>query len=312
MGLGLISFSESLERLRPDLLVILGDRFEGLAAASAAMVCRIPIAHLHGGEATHGLIDEPIRHSITKMSHLHFTSTEKYKRRVMQLGESPERVFNVGAIGIENIKTLPLYSREELAEKIGFDLGARNILVTFHPVTLENNTAGEQFQNLLDAIDSFADLKVVFTKANADTEGRIVNKMIDKYVSKKRGKAFAFVSMGQLKYLSTMKHVDAVVGNSSSGIIEAPSFRIPTVNIGDRQKGRVRAWSVIDCEPERKAIIETLKKAFSLEFKETLKNIRNPYEKENTSKIIKEIIKSFNLKGILKKKFFDLVNRRTS
>jgi len=306
MGLGMIGFAEVYEELNPDILVLLGDRFELLSAASAAMIARIPIAHLHGGETTQGAVDEAFRHSITKMSHLHFTSTEEYRKRVIQLGESPDSVFNVGALGIENIRRLPLLSREDLEKEIGFSLGQQCLLVTYHPVTLEQATAQMQFENLLNAIDTINGLRVIFTKANADTEGRIINQIIDEYVTKKKNKAVSFTSMGQLRYLSAMKHVDAVVGNSSSGIIEASSFKNPTVNIGDRQKGRIQSKSVINCSPTKGAIIQALKQAFSPEFRQSIQEMTNPYGKENTARNIKEIIKYFNLTNIIKKEFYDI------
>jgi GDP/UDP-N,N'-diacetylbacillosamine 2-epimerase (hydrolysing) len=306
LGLGIISLSEAYEELKPDIVVLVGDRFEAFAAASAATVARIPIAHLHGGEMTQGAIDEAFRHSITKMSHLHFTSTEEYRWRVIQLGEDPSRVFNVGAIGIENIRKLKLLGRKELEDALQFSLGEQCILVTFHPVTLEQNTTGEQFRNLLDAINEFLTLRVIFTKANADSEGRVINQMVDAYVVQNSEKATAFSSLGQLQYLSTMKHVDAVVGNSSSGIVEAPSFRIPTVNIGDRQKGRVQAKSVLNCDSTKEGIIQALKRAFFPEFRTSIKEMVNPYEKGNTARNIKEIIKNFDLDAILKKEFYDI------
>ena len=306
MGLGLISYAEALERIKPDLNVILGDRFEAFAFAAAAMVCRIPIAHLHGGEATYGLIDEPIRHSITKMSHLHFTSTKEYRRRVIQLGETPDKVFFVGALGIENIRKMKLLPKDELEREIGFKLADNCILVTFHPVTLENETAGEQFQNLLDAIDEFDGLRVIFTKTNSDTDGRIINRKIDDYVERNQKRAIAFKSMGQLKYLSAINHAIAVVGNSSSGIIEAPSLQKPTVNIGDRQKGRVKTSSIINCKSNKGSITDALHKAFSSEFKIKVVESINPYEKKNTAKTIKNIIKKVKLDNILKKNFYDI------
>ncbi|HJL78903.1 MAG TPA: UDP-N-acetylglucosamine 2-epimerase [Candidatus Marinimicrobia bacterium] len=307
MGLGIIGFAEAYEELNPDIVVLLGDRFEIYSAVAAAMIARIPIAHLHGGETTEGAFDEAIRHSITKMSHLHFTSTEEYRKRVIQLGENPERVFNVGAIGIENIQKLPLLSQEDLESEIGFSLGQQCLLVTYHPVTLEQATAQMQFQNLLNAIDTIDGLHVIFTKSNADTEGRIINRMIDEYVStKKKSSAISFTSMGQLRYLNAMKHVDAVVGNSSSGIVEAPSFKTPTVNIGDRQKGRIQSRSVINCSPTKDAIIQALKQAFSPEFGQGIQEMTNPYGKENTARNIKEIIKYFDLTNILKKEFYDI------
>jgi GDP/UDP-N,N'-diacetylbacillosamine 2-epimerase (hydrolysing) len=229
MGLAQISFAEAYDELKPDIVVVLGDRYEIFSAVSAALVSRIPIAHIHGGEITEGAIDEAFRHSITKMSHIHFTATEEYRKRVIQLGENPDRVYNVGAMGIENIRRIKLLSKEEFEKSINFKLNEKNILVTFHPVTLENNTAENQFSELLEAIDKLKNTNIIFTKANSDTDGRIINKMIDEYVLKNRHKAIAFTSLGQLRYLSAMQYVDAVVGNSSSGIVEDPSFKIGTV-----------------------------------------------------------------------------------
>jgi GDP/UDP-N,N'-diacetylbacillosamine 2-epimerase (hydrolysing) len=305
MGLGMIGFSEAYADLKPDIVVLLGDRFEIFSAATAAMIARIPIAHLHGGEATEGLIDEPIRHSVTKMSHLHFTAAEEYRRRVIQLGESPARVFNVGGLGIDNIKKLKLMSREELEDSINFKLGPKNLLVTFHPVTLEHATAGEQFQNLLNALDKLQDTKFIFTKPNADTEGRLIIKMIDDYVSRNSHKAVAFVSLGQLRYLSALKFIDACVGNSSSGLAEAPTFKIGTINIGDRQRGRLKADSVIDCEPNKESILTAIKKLYSKEFQEKLKGVKNPYGESGATEKIKKVLKKVDLTNILKKKFYD-------
>ena len=306
MGLAQISFAESYDELKPDIVIVLGDRYEIFSATSAAMIARIPIAHIHGGEATEGLIDEPIRHSITKMSHLHFTATNEYKNRVIQLGEHPSRVFNVGGMGIENIKRLKLLSKDEFEKSIEFKLNIKNILVTFHPVTLENSTAKEQFQQLLDAIDELEDTNIIFTKANSDTDGRVINQMIDEYVTKNSHKSIVFTSLGQLRYLSALQYVDAVVGNSSSGLAEAPSFKIGTINIGDRQKGRIKASSVIDCEPNKDSILKSFEKLYSKEFQETLKTTINPYGNGCASKKIVEILKSVDLKNILKKSFYDL------
>ena len=305
MGLGMIGFAEAYAELNPDIIVLLGDRFEIFSAVASAMIARIPIAYLHGGEATEGLIDEPIRHSITKMSHLHFTATEGYRRRVVQLGESPARVFNVGGLGIDNIKKLKLMSRDEFENSIKFKLGQKNLLVTFHPVTLEHATAGEQFQNLLDVLDELQDTKIIFTKPNADTEGRIIVKMIDDYVSKNSHKAIAFVSLGQLRYLSALKFVDACVGNSSSGLAEAPTFKIGTINIGDRQRGRLKADSVIDCEPAKKSILTAIRKLYSKEFQDKFKNVKNPYGEGGAAEKIKKILKEVDLTDILKKEFYD-------
>jgi len=237
MGLGVIGFAEAYADLKPDIVVLLGDRFEIFSAASAAIIARIPIAHLHGGETTEGAFDEAIRHSITKMSHLHFTAAEEYRRRVIQLGEFPARVFNVGGLGIDNIKKLKLMSREEFENSINFKLDPKNLMITFHPVTLEHATAGEQFQNLLNALDELHDTRFIFTKPNADTEGRIITQMIDDYVSRNKYEAISFVNLGQLRYLSAMQFIDGVVGNSLSGLAGGPTFKIGTINIGDRQRG---------------------------------------------------------------------------
>lgn len=308
MGVALISFADYFDLNKPDIVIILGDRFELLMAASAAMIARIPIAHIHGGEKTEGAIDEAIRHSITKMSHLHFVATEEYRNRVIQLGEQPETVFNVGALGVENIKTIQLMGKEELEASLDFQFTDNTIMVTYHPVTLETMTAERQFRNILEVLDSHKELSVIFTKANSDTEGRIINQMIDEYVAINSNKCKAYMSLGQVRYLSALQFCTAVVGNSSSGIIEVPSFGIPTVNIGDRQKGRVRAGSVIDCCDGKQEIEMALEKAFSQEFRNKVKGIRNPYEGEKTSDKIMECIKNSLDEGIeIKKKFYDMV-----
>lgn len=306
MGLAQISFAEVYEELSPDIIVVLGDRYEIFSAVSAAMIARIPIAHLHGGETTEGAFDESIRHSITKMSHLHFTAAEEYRRRVIQLGENPERVYTVGGMGIENIKRLKLLSRDEFEKSINFTLNKKNLLVTFHPVTLESSTAKEQFQELLDAIDTLENTNIIFTKANSDTDGRIINQMIDAYTANNSHKAVSFTSLGQLRYLSALQYVDVVVGNSSSGLLEAPSFKIGTINIGDRQKGRMKAQSVIDCKPTQPSISHAIDLLYSEPFQAELPLTVNPYGEGETSGRIKEIIKTFPLSTILKKKFFDL------
>ena len=306
IGLGMIGFAEAYACQKPDIVVLLGDRFEIFSAATAAMIARIPIAHLHGGEATEGLIDEPIRHSITKMSHLHFAATEEYRRRIIQLGESHDRVFNVGGLGIDNIKKLKLMSREKLEDSIRLRLGRKNFLVTFHPVTLENSTAGEQCENLLDVLDELKDTKIIFTKPNADTEGRAIIKLIDDYVARNSHKAVSFMNLGQLRYLSALKYVDGVIGNSSSGLTEAPTFHIGTINIGDRQRGRIKADSVIDCEPNKESILTAIRKLYSKEFQTNLKNIENPYGDGGAAERIKKIIKEIDLTNILKKSFYDL------
>lgn len=307
VGLGIIGFADIFTRIVPDMVVILGDRYEALAAATAAMIHRIPIAHIHGGELTEGLIDESIRHAITKMSVLHFTSTEKYRNRVIQLGEQPDRVFYVGALGVENIKTQILMSKEQLEESLHFRLDKPYIMVTFHPVTLEDGTAQEQFENLLSVLDSIEGYRIIFTKANSDTDGRIINSKIDAYVGKNKGKADVFTSLGMVRYLSAIKYCEMVVGNSSSGIIEVPSFHIPTVNIGDRQKGRVRGKSVIDCGWTQKEIEEAIHTAQTMRRNNMLKNEMNPYEGRNTFEIIVNSIKDYLESEIkIKKHFYDI------
>lgn len=302
MGLGMVGYADSFERLKPDLLIILGDRYEMLAVASAAIIFKIPIAHLHGGEITEGAYDDAIRHAITKMSNLHFTSTEEYRRRVIQMGEHPKTVFNVGAIGLDNIKTLPLLSASELEQQLNLKFAKYTYLITFHPETLSDLSVEFQFQELLNSLDKEEDSFFIFTKANADTNGRIINKMIDLYVAKHTNKSVAFTSMGQLRYLSAMKHCTAVVGNSSSGIIEASSFQKPVINIGDRQKGRIQAELVYNA----KANAEEINKAF-----EQIKNIhanyeiKNPYGVGDTSERIIKVIRNIS-KIDAQKSFFNL------
>lgn len=308
MGLTMIGFAETYERLVPDLLILLGDRYEIFAAASAAVVAMIPIAHISGGDVTEGAIDEAFRHSITKMSHLHFTTTESYRQRVIQLGEDPGRVFNVGALGVESALNLELLNQEDLEREIGFSFVRPTAMVTFHPVTLEGGTAQEQFQELLDALDEFPDLKVIFTKANADTDGRVINQMIDEYVLNNSTRAVAYTSLGQLRYLSSLQYVDMVIGNSSSGIIEAPSFKIPTINIGDRQKGRIQAESIINCESNKQEIIRAIDVSMDSKIKREIESIENPYSQDDTSgKIIAKIKENLpTLNKCLKKKFYDI------
>ena len=307
MGVALIGFADCFGANKPDIAVILGDRCEMLVAATAAMVAGIPIAHIHGGELTEGLIDEAIRHSITKMSHVHFTTTDEYRKRVIQLGEIPQTVYNVGALGIENAKTIPLLHKEELEREFGFRFVFPTIMVTYHPVTLEKMASEKQFKTLLDVIDKHEKISVIFTKANADTDGRIINRMIDDYVNSNKERCRGYTSLGQLRYLSTLQFCDAVVGNSSSGIIEVPSFKIPTVNIGDRQKGRIHAESVIDCGYSKDEIEGALLKALSSDFRKKIANIKNPYEGQHTSYEIVRIISEALHNGIdAKKKFYDL------
>lgn len=306
VGLGFMGFADAYEDLKPDMIVVLGDRYEIVSAVSTALFYKIPVAHLHGGEITEGAYDDCIRHAITKMSHLHFTSTEEYRKRVIQLGEYPDRVFNVGAPGIENIKKVPLMSREELEATFdGFTLGDKCLLVTYHPVTLENETAAEQIRNLLSALDELPDYKVIFTLPNSDTDGRIIIRLINEYVAKHPGRAVAYPSLGLRRYLSALKYVKAAVGNSSSGIIEVPSFGIPTLNIGDRQRGRLAAESVVDCGTGKEEILSGLHKILSSDF--STENVRNPYEGKNTTADILHVLKTYPLEGLIQKSFYNLL-----
>jgi len=304
MGLGMIGFADALAELRPDLVLVLGDRYEIFAAAAAAMIARLPIAHLHGGETTEGAFDEAIRHSITKMAHLHFVAAEDYRRRVIQLGEQPERVFCVGGLGVDNIQRLELLDRPALEAAINFQLGPRNLLITFHPVTLEHNTSAQQMQELLTALGDLKDTHLIFTMPNADTEGRVLFQQIQDFCAT-HPQARAYTSLGQLRYLSCLRHVDGVVGNSSSGLTEAPSFSKGTVNIGDRQKGRLRAASVIDCEPRAAAIAEALNQLFSPGFQAQLTEVTNPYGAGGASAAIVALLEQADLRSLLKKRFYD-------
>ena len=303
VGLGFIGFADAYEDLKPDMVVVLGDRYEIISAVSTALFYKIPVAHLHGGEITEGAYDDCIRHSITKMSHLHFTSTEKYRQRVIQLGEDPNRVFNVGAPGIENIKKVPLMNKEELEGTLdGFIFGDKALLVTYHPVTLENSTAEEQIKNLLSALDEYPDYKVIFTLPNSDTDGRVIIQLINEYVAKHSDRAVAYTSLGLRRYLSVLQFVKAAVGNSSSGIIEVPSFGIPTLNIGDRQRGRLAAESVVNCGTSKEDIIAGLERVLNAETKE----IHNPYEGKNTTADILQVLKTYPLGGLIQKSFYNL------
>jgi len=262
MGTGVIRYTEALAFLQPHLLIVLGDRYEAFAAATGAMIMRIPIAHLHGGEATFGLIDEAIRHSITKMSQLHFTSTEEYRRRVIQLGENPDKVFNVGALGLDNLHCVDMLSREQVAQELDIVWQARNLLVTFHPVTLEEDALTDQCAQLLNALEQCRETAIIFTRANVDMEGGRINRMIENFADN-HPQAFVFSSLGQKRYLSLLQYVDAMVGNSSSGIIEAASFKLPVVNIGSRQRGRDRGHNVVDVGHVRADIKQAVETQFA-------------------------------------------------
>lgn len=306
MGLGLIGFGDAFSQLQPDMLLVLGDRFEIFSAVAAALVARIPVAHINGGELTEGAFDDGIRHSLTKLSHLHFVAAEEYRKRVVQLGEHPDRVFMVGGLGVDNVSKLALLERPELERSLGFSLGRRNLLVTFHPVTLEEATSASQMRELLGALADLKNTELVFTMPNADTGGRILIDMIENFVSENEN-AHAYTSLGQLRYFSCVKHFDGVVGNSSSGLAEVPSFKKGTINIGDRQRGRLKADSVIDCEPDRKSISAALETLYSVPFQSRLNSVKNPYGEAGASDKIVRAIGIHPLNGIVKKYFYDLV-----
>ena len=304
-GLGIIGFSEAFSELKPDIVIVLGDRFEILSASISAMFFRIPIGHIHGGETTFGVFDEAIRHSITKMAWWHFPATEEYRKRIIQLGEDPDRVFMVGGMGVDCIKKTKLLSKTKLEKSLGFKFWKKNLLVTYHPVTLEKQTSKSHFKELLWALDKLNDTKLIFTSPNADTDGRLIKTMLEDFVSNHQENSIVFQSMGRLNYLSSMQFVDAVVGNSSSGLTEAPSFKIGTINIGERQKGRIKASSIIDCDPLAHLISNALSKLYTMNFKNILKNVTNIYGDGNASSKIIEIIKTREKPKSLKKTFYD-------
>jgi len=302
IGLGVIGFAEAFERLRPEIIVLLGDRFEILAAAQAALMAKIPVAHVAGGDVTEGALDDAIRHAITKMAHLHFVTNAAAGARVRQLGEDPRYIFNVGSPGLDTLRHATLLSRSELEAALGFSLRPRNLLVTFHPATLSRGGAAPQLAELLAALDALGDeFGIVFTKANADAEGRAFNATIEAFVAS-RPNCRLIDSLGQQLYLSLMRHADAVVGNSSSGLYEAPSLRKPAVNIGDRQKGRLRAASVIDCAPRADAIQRSIRAALELDCSQ----VTNPYGDGHAAERIVAALKSVaDPQSLLQKRFAD-------
>ena len=306
VGLAIIGFADAYEDLQPDLLLVLGDRYEILAAVTAALFYKIPVAHLHGGEVTEGAYDDAIRHAITKMSHLHFTSTEEYRQRVIQLGEAPERVFYVGAIGIDNIWHIELLSKESFENSLSFLLNGKTLLLTYHPVTLDREDAERQFRNLLSVLESRKDLRIIFTLPNSDTGGRVIIPMIHDFVERHTDRSIAFTSLGQIRYLSALQYITAVVGNSSSGILEVPSFGKPTLNIGRRQKGRLCADSVVHCGTSEAEISEGLDTILSDECIRHAATTINPYEKHDTASEILRVLKTYPLSGIVRKTFYNL------
>ena len=308
MGLGMIGFADALHEMRPDLIVVLGDRFEIFSAVSAAFIECMPVAHLHGGEVTEGAFDEALRHSITKMSYLHFVAAEAYRQRVIQLGESPDRVFLVGGLGVDSIKRLQLLDKAALETSLEFKLGLKNLLITFHSTTLEIASAEQQMQELLDALETLKDVHLIFTMPNADVDGRVLIQMIQSFVDR-HPNSRAYKSLGQLRYLSCIAQVDGVVGNSSSALTEVPSFKKGAINIGDRQRGRLQAASVINCEPTKASIIIALTRLYSNDFQSNLSQVTNPYGVGGASVKVVDVLKNYPINSILKKTFYDLPRR---
>lgn len=306
LGLGTIGFADTFSRLKPDIVVLLGDRYEILAAAQAALIARIPIAHVHGGEVTEGAIDDSIRHAITKMAHVHFVSAEPYRKRVIQLGEDPKRVFTVGFTSMDNLLRLQLLERDALEKSLDFILGETSFLVTYHPATLGTVAPRQAMRELLLALESFPDARIVFTKSNADTDGRALAQLVDDYVARHRNQAIAFDSLGQVRYLSLLKHANLVLGNSSSGLSEAPFLGTPTVNVGERQRGRLRLPTVIDCDENAGDIRMAIRKALSEEFVKNAEAFAQTQRQERVSLKIKEKLKEINLDDTLAKRFYDL------
>ena len=304
-GQGLSGCAKAFDELKPDIVVLLGDRFEIFAAAAAALVARIPVAHLHGGEITIGAYDEAFRHSITKMSQLHFVAAEEYKNRVIQLGENPSNVFLVGGLGIDSIRNLTLLNREELEDSLKLKFSPKSLMVTFHPATLENQTGEHQMKELLNALSDLRHTTIIFTKPNFDAGGRVLINMIDEFIIHNTN-ARAFTSLGQLRYLSCIASVDGVIGNSSSGLMEVPSFKKGTINIGDRQLGRLQANSIINSQPKEKNIRDAIMRLYSEDFKTILVETTNPYGEGGASSRIVKVLRDVSLEGIIKKTFHDL------
>lgn len=307
----LVKFTKYFNKGKFDLLIVLGDRYETFAVVIAAMLKKMPIAHIHGGEITLGAIDDVIRHSITKFSHIHFPSTEEYRKRIIQLGENPNTVFNVGALGVENIKKLNVKTKEELSNKFNINFKKKYAILIYHPVTLSNISIEEQINIIIDAIfDSINDgLNYIIIGANADKDGNRINELFNKFANNNKENVFFYKTMTYENYLSLLKNAEFIIGNSSSGILEAPSFKISTINIGDRQGGRIAADSVISVDLNKKEISKAIEKSlYDNEFKSFIKTIKNPYEGNNTSdeiiSIIKKILNDDSIN--LKKKFYDL------
>ena len=305
-GLGLIGFAQSFRELNPDCLVILGDRYEVFVCAIAALFFKIPIVHIHGGELTRGSFDDAIRHSITKMSWFHFVASEEYKDRVIQLGENPKNIRNVGGLGVDAIKKLKLLDKSELKQKKLINFGEKNLLITFHPSTLDVKSTKSQIENLVSSLEVLENCYLIFTMPNSDPDSKIIKSVIANFVEKNKKRAIFFESLGQRNYLSVLQFVDGVVGNSSSGLLEAPSFKIGTINIGNRQDGRLKSKSVIDCDSTKESISFALKQLFSNDFKKRLKSVKNPYGEGNASIKIIKFLEKVKIPISIEKRFFDI------
>lgn len=305
MGKGLGEIANSLVESDPDLVLVLGDRYEIFSAVAAALVLGIPVAHLHGGEVTVGAFDDALRHSITKMSHLHFVAAPEYKDRVIQLGENPANVFLVGGLGVDVIKKTKLLEKRMLEQMLAINFEEKSLLITFHPVTLDEISSEFQLRELLSVLSELENTTIIFTMPNADTGGRALIRILEEYCDKNPN-AYLYSSLGQLMYLSCVALVDGVIGNSSSGIAEVPSFKKPTINIGDRQKGRLMALSIINCEPNRESIRSALVEMYSSEFQFNLAQAVNPYGEGGATERILSVIREVDLEGISKKVFWDL------
>ncbi|XDD45080.1 UDP-N-acetylglucosamine 2-epimerase [Leptospira sp. WS39.C2] len=305
MGIGFLGFAETFERLKPDLLIVLGDRYEILSAVASALIFNIPICHIHGGELTYGAYDDAIRHAITKMSNLHFTATDEYRNRVIQMGENPNFVFDVGGLGVDSILKLSILPKEVLEKDLDFTFGKKNLLITYHPETLSSESPSTLFKELLDALSCLEDTNFIFTLPNSDTGGREIISLIESFVSANKN-AKSYTSLGQIRYFSCIRYVDAVIGNSSSGLLEVPSFKKGTINIGNRQSGRMKAASVIDTKANKQSILEGIKYLYSKEFQSILATVENPYGKGNTTENILMVLKNISWDSLKNKKFYDL------
>jgi GDP/UDP-N,N'-diacetylbacillosamine 2-epimerase (hydrolysing) len=307
ISIGLKKFNIFFKESKIDLLLILGDRYEILAPAISATFYKIPIAHISGGDCTLGAIDDTVRHCLTKMAWLHFVSNSNSRKRVIQMGENPKRVFNVGNIGAERIKKIQSLSKKDIEQKLKIKFMKKNILVTFHPVTFDDNSSSRHLNEILKALKKLTNTSIIFTYPNNDIESYNIIKIIENFV-KKRKNYYVFKSLGFINYVSLLKQVDCVIGNSSSGLLEAPSLKIGTINIGDRQEGRLKAISVLDCKPNKNDILKVINKIYSKQYKEIIKKTKNPYYKSNTTNIIYEKIKKFKKPTVLKKEFFNIKN----